>query len=206
MQRPLRIGVTGGIGSGKSTVVEMFACRGAAVIDSDAIARELTAANGSAIGAIRAAFGAQVLDEHGALDRARMRSLVFSDPVERARLEAILHPRIRDRCLELARQREATAPLLIFDVPLLVEAVQVRQALGLDRVLVVDCPPALQLAHARSRGTMPEEQIRAVVATQARRWQRLDIADDVVVNAGSLDALRVRVAQLWSHYLPGEAV
>jgi len=206
MARPPRIAVTGGIGSGKSTVVAMLAERGSAVIDSDAIARELTAAGGQAIGPIRAAFGALVLDEQGALDRARMRSLVFSDPTQRARLEAILHPLIRQRSLALARQRESDAPLLLFDIPLLAEAAAARQALGLDRILVVDCPPAVQLAHAHARGTMSDEEVRKVMASQAPRWQRLAIADDVVVNAASLDALRSRVARLWSSYCPGEPV
>jgi len=198
--------VTGGIGSGKSTVVAMLAERGAAVIDSDAIARELTAAGGLAIEPIRAAFGAQLLDEHGALDRPRMRSLVFTDPAQRARLEAILHPLIHQRTLELAQLREAAAPLLVFDIPLLVEAAAARRALGLDRILVVDCPPTVQLAHARGRGTMLEEEVRKVMANQAPRWQRLEIADDIVVNAASLEALRARVARLWSSYCPGEPV
>jgi len=206
MPRPARIAVTGGIGSGKSTVVAMLAEHGAAVIDSDAIAHELTAAGGQAIGPIRETFGAALIDEQGALDRARMRSLVFSDPAQRARLEAILHPLIRQRSLELARLREADAPLLIFDIPLLVEAGSARRALGLDRILVVDCPAAVQLAHARDRGTMPEEEIRKVIASQAPRRQRLEIADDVVVNAGSLDELRARVARLWRSYCPGEPV
>jgi dephospho-CoA kinase len=206
MPRPARIAVTGGIGSGKSTVVAMLAERGAAVIDSDAIAHELTAAGGQAIGPIRAAFGAAVIDAQGALDRARMRALVFSDPAQRARLEAILHPLIRQRSLELAQRREAEAPLLIFDIPLLVEAASVRRTLGLDRILVVDCPAAVQLARARARGTMPEEELRKVMASQAPRWQRLEIADDVLVNAGSLEALRARVARLWRSYCPGEPV
>lgn len=204
--RSPRIGVTGGIGSGKSTVVAMLAERGAAIIDSDAIARELTAPNGPAIGPILAAFGARVLDAQGALDRLRMRSLVFAEPAQRARLEQILHPLIRSRSLELAQQQESVAPLLVFDIPLLAEATAVRQALGLDRILVVDCPRAVQLAHARARGTMPDDQVRKVMASQAPRWQRLQIADDVVVNAGSLDALRARVARLWSAYCPGEPV
>jgi len=204
--RPLRIGVTGGVGSGKSTVVAMLAERGAAVIDSDAIAHELTAPGGLAIAPIRAAFGAALIDERGALDRARMRALVFSDLPQRARLEAILHPLIGQRCLALAREREATAPLLVFDIPLLAEAVAVRQALELDRILVVDCPTEVQLARACARGTIPPEQVRQVMASQAPRWQRLDIADDVVVNVDSLEDLRTRIARLWSSYCPGPIV
>jgi len=206
MPRPPRIAVTGGLASGKSTAVALLSERGAAVIDSDAIAHELTAAGGAAIGPIQAAFGGQVIDEHGALDRARMRALAFSDPQQRRRLEAILHPMIRQRCLALARERESAAPLLVFDIPLLVEAQAVREALEIDRILVIDCPRDVQLARACARGTMSEEQARAVMASQAPRWQRLNIADDVVVNVDSLDALRARVARLWSSYCLGPLV
>ena len=202
MSRPARIAVTGGVGSGKSTVVALLAERGSAIIDSDAIAHELTAAGGLAIDPIRKAFGAGVLDSRGALDRGRMRMLVFSDPRQRLRLEAILHPLIWERCLALAREREANAPLLVFEIPLLAEAHVARRSLGLDRILVVDCPTSMQLARARARGVMTEEQVRAVVASQVSRWQRLAIADDVVCNMDSLDALRDRVARLWSSYCP----
>jgi dephospho-CoA kinase len=203
VERPPRIGITGGIGSGKSTAVAMFGELGAAVIDTDAIARELTAPGGDAVGEIRLAFGAQVLAADGTLDRAALRARVFSDPRARARLEAILHPLIRERCRERAQRAEATAPLLIFDIPLLVEAPAVGGGLDLDRVLVVDCPVEQQLARARARATMPEEHVRAAIASQATRAQRLDAADDVLVNAGSLTALRLRVGRLWANYLGG---
>ncbi|HYB52057.1 MAG TPA: dephospho-CoA kinase [Burkholderiaceae bacterium] len=206
MPRALRLAVTGGIGSGKSTVVALLAEHGAAIIDSDAIAHELTAAGGPAIAPIREAFGPGVIDERGALDRARMRSLVFSDAQQRLRLESILHPLIRQRCLELAREREPTAPLLVFDIPLLVEATAVRKAFALDRILVVDCPTEVQLARATARGTMPPEQVRRVIASQVPRWQRIEMADDVVFNADSLDELRARVAHLWASYCPTEPV
>lgn len=206
MSRPARIAVTGGVGSGKSTVVALLAERGAAVIDSDAVAHELTAPGGLAIDPIREAFGAWVLDERGALDRARMRALVFSDSRQRLRLEAILHPLIRERCLALAREREAKAQLLVFEIPLLTEARAVRRSFELDRVLVVDCPTSVQLERARARGTMSQEQVHAVIASQAPRWQRLAIADDVVFNIDSLDDLRERVASLWPSYCPGELV
>ncbi|HYA59727.1 MAG TPA: dephospho-CoA kinase [Burkholderiaceae bacterium] len=206
MPRPARIAVTGGVGSGKSTVVALLAELGAAIIDSDAIAHELTAPGGLAIDPIREAFGAWVLDERGALDRARMRTLVFSDSRQRLRLEAILHPLIRERCLALARQREATAALLVFEIPLLTEARAIRRSFELDRILVVDCPTSVQLARACARGTMSQEQVRAVIASQAPRWQRLAIADDVVCNMDSLEALRERVARLWSSYCPAELV
>ena len=200
MALPLRLGVTGGIASGKSTVVAQLAGRGAAIIDTDAIAHALTGPQGAAVGPIRAAFGEQVLDPRGALDRARMRDIVFADPRQRARLEGILHPLILEACLEQARAREAAAPLLVFDVPLLVEAQALGRALHLDRVLLVDCPPALQRARARLRGTMSDEQVRAVISSQAGRSDRLDAADDILVNAGSPEALRARVDQLWDVY------
>ena len=204
MARPARIAVTGGVGSGKSTVVALLGERGAAIIDSDAIAHELTAPGGLAIEPIRKAFGAGVLDERGALDRARMRILVFSDPRQRLRLEAILHPLIRERCLALAREREANAPLLVFEIPLLTEAHAIRRSFELDRILVVDCPVSVQLARAGARGAMSEEQVRAVIASQVPRWRRLAIADDVVCNMDTLPALRDRVGRLWSSYCPGE--
>ncbi len=202
----LRIALTGGIGSGKSTVARMFADRGAALIDADAIARELSAAGGAAIEQIRATFGSQALDAAGALDRARMRALIFSDPAQRARLEAILHPLIVARSAELAREHAIRAPLLLFDVPLLAEATTVRQELAPDRILVIDCPRERQIAQARARATMSEEQVLAVMASQATREQRLAIADDVLVNAGSLEDLRVRVERLWERYVASATV
>jgi dephospho-CoA kinase len=198
-----RIGLTGGIGSGKSTVAALFAALGAAVIDSDAIARELTAPGGAAIEAVRAAFGAAMIDAQGAMDRARMRERVLSDAAARRRLEGILHPMIRARSELLAREAQGRFPVLIFEIPLLAEGGAARAREGLDRILVVDCPPERQLAHACARGTMPPEQVRAVMASQAGRRARLDVADDILVNAGTLDALRARVALLWTFYRDG---
>lgn len=203
---PPRIGLTGGIGSGKSTVAAMFAELGAAVIDNDAVARELTAPGGAAIGPIRDAFGAHMIDARGALDRARMREHVFARPDERQRLEGILHPMIRERSEELAQAALGRAPLILFDIPLLAEGAGGRAPSGYDRVLVVDCPVGLQLERAGARAGMPAEQVRAVIAVQARRSERLDIADDVIFNAGSLDALRLRVTRLWQRYCGGEGV
>jgi dephospho-CoA kinase len=134
------------------------------------------------------------------MDRAAMRARVLDDASERARLEGILHPLVRARCVELAGQFETTYPLLVVDVPLLAEARDVRRGLALDRILVVDCPPERQLAHALARGTMPAGQIRAIMAAQATRAVRLDLADDIIVNAGPLDALLQRVDRLWSRY------
>jgi dephospho-CoA kinase len=199
---PPRLGVTGGIGSGKTTVIGLFAQRGAAVIDTDAISRELTSAGGAAMDQILATFGAAMAGPDGALDRPRMRAAVFADPAARRQLEAILHPRILARSQALARQLADGAPLLVFDVPLLVEATAVRLGLALDRVLVVDCPPERQIAHAVARGGMDRAQVAAVIAAQAPRAARLDLADDVLVNAGSRDALAQRVACLWTRYCP----
>jgi dephospho-CoA kinase len=201
---PPRVGVTGGIGSGKSTVMGVFARLGATPIDTDAIAHALTAPGGGAIAAIAAEFGAALIGPDGALDRPAMRARVFSEPAARQRLEAILHPRILAACHARAQQAD-DAPLIVFDVPLLAEAVAVRQGLDLDRVLVIDCPPQRQLAHALARGGLRADEIAAIIAAQAPRAARLDLADDVIVNAGTRADLEARVAHLWRRYLPGAA-
>lgn len=191
------VGLTGGIGSGKSLVAEMLAAGGAAVIDTDAIAHEITAPGGAAIEPIRAAFGDQAIDSRGALDRPHMRQRVFADSGEKQRLEAILHPLIR----AIADGRVATsthAPYVVFAVPLLVESG--NWAARVDRVLVVDCPVAQQLQRVvQSRG-LPREQVKAIVAQQATRGQRLAAADDVLVNAGPMSTLKPRVARLHASY------
>jgi dephospho-CoA kinase len=197
--------VTGGIGSGKSTVIGVLATLGATVIDTDAIAHALTAAGGGAIADIGVAFGAPFIGPDGALDRQRMRALVFADPHARRRLEALLHPRILARCLQMARAADAHAPLVVFDVPLLVEATAVRKGLQLDRTLVVDCPPDRQLAHALARGGMSARDIESVISAQAPRAARLALADDVIVNAATRADLERHVRQLWSHYCPEAA-
>jgi dephospho-CoA kinase len=205
MAGPVRIGLTGGIGSGKSTVAARFAGHGATVIDNDAIARDLTAAGGAAIAAIRAEFGAPMIGADGALDRPRMRALVFADAAARLRLEGILHPMIRARAAQLAAAAPGAAPVLVFDIPLLAEGGQRRAELDYDRVLVVDCPAALQLVRAQARATMPLEQVRAVMRSQASRAARLAIADDVLVNAGTIEALQARVDRLWDIYVAADA-
>ena len=197
---PLRIGLTGGLASGKSTVAERFASHGAACIDTDAIARALTAGGGAAIGPIAAAFGAALIGADGAMDRPAMRALVFADPAARVRLEGLLHPLILQCSLQQAAQAEAVAPLLVFEVPLLVEAPAVRAGLRLDRVLVVDCPPHEQQARARSRGRLDPVQIAAIIASQAPRAARLALADDVLVNAGPPGQLDAGVDRLWEAY------
>jgi dephospho-CoA kinase len=195
---PPRIGLTGGIGSGKSLVADLLAQSGAAVVDTDAIARELTAPGGAAIDAIRTRFGADMIDAHGALDRSRMRSLVFDDDHARAALEAILHPLIRQITDERAAAAPA-APYVLLAIPLLVEAGNWRDRVA--RVLVVDCPVALQIERVtRTRG-LARTQVEAIIARQASRAQRLAAADDIVVNDGSDPrALAARLRPLHLRY------
>jgi len=195
-----RIGLTGGIGSGKSTVAGLLAAHGAAIIDSDAIARRLTLPGGDAIPAIRAEFGPDVIDATGALDRDRMRALVFADPPVRRRLEAILHPLIgRDTERDAAA---APAPVKVFDVPLLVESTRWRARV--DRVLVVDCSEDTQVQRVVQRAAWAEATVRAVIAQQASRGARLAAADAVIRNDGiTLEALALQVDTLWAHWCPG---
>jgi dephospho-CoA kinase len=192
--RPLRVGLTGGIGSGKSTVSTMLAECGAAIVDTDLIARQLSAPGGAAIESLRAAFGAEVLDAAGGLDRARMRTLAFADSGARKRLEAILHPLIG---LETERQAAAAvAPVVVFDVPLLVESG--RWAQRVDRVWVVDCSEATQIERVVARSGWTEPAVRAVLAQQATRRARRACADAVICNDGlSLGELEREVHALW---------
>jgi dephospho-CoA kinase len=192
---PLRIGLTGGIGSGKSTVAAMLARRGARLVDTDAIARELTAAGGAAIEAIRAHFGPQAIDAAGALDRAWMRERAFGEPVARATLEALLHPRIRDEA-ERRAAAPGTPPCIVFDVPLLVESGRWRDRV--DRVLLVDCPPERQVERAMRRSQWTREAVERVIAQQASREARRAAADAVIDNTlDGLEALEARVESLW---------
>jgi len=193
---PLRLGLTGGIGSGKSTVAQMLAARGGAVIDSDAIARSVTAANGSAMPAIRAAFGKEFVTPEGALDRERMRALVFSDPSAKLRLEAIVHPLVG-----LATQAQAQSAiqagqtLLVFDVPLLVESPRWRKLV--DKVLVVDCLESTQVARVMARSGMTSDAVQSIIRAQATRAQRLAAADITLFNEGlDLEQLRLAVNAL----------
>jgi dephospho-CoA kinase len=199
----LRIGLTGGIGSGKSTVGTMLASLGAAVIDTDLIARRLTMAGGAAIDAIRAAFGADFIDAGGALDRPRMRQAAFDDPPTRTRLEAILHPLIG---VEVEREAglAAAAPALVFDVPLLVESGRWRSRV--DAVWVVDCDEAVQIARVAARPGWSEAAARAVMAQQASRAARRAAADAVIHNQGiSLAELAAEVNSLWRSALATRA-
>lgn len=191
------VGLTGGIGCGKSTVADMFAALGASVIDTDEIAHLLTAPHGAAMAALLAEFGDDFATPEGALDRAKMRALVFSDATARARLEAILHPRIRDATAAAASI--ATGDYLIFVVPLLIESGTWRERV--TRVLAIDCPEELQVARVMARSSLAEAQVRAIMAAQVTREQRRAAADDIIVNDDGLDALRPQVAELHAKYL-----
>jgi len=194
---PFAIGLTGGIGSGKSTVAELFAARGASIVDTDQIAHSLTAPHGAAMPAIVAEFGPGFADASGALDRARMRALVFGDPGAKARLEAILHPRIRDAAL--AAGAAAQGSYVIYAVPLLVESGTWRERV--TRILAVDCPEDVQIARVMARNHLPEAQVRAIMATQASRAERLAAADDVIVNSDGIAALGPQIDRLHDLYL-----
>ncbi|HJV59972.1 MAG TPA: dephospho-CoA kinase [Albitalea sp.] len=195
----LRIGLTGGIGSGKSTVAGLLAAHGAAIIDTDAVARRLTLPGGSAIPAIRETFGTDFIDGTGAMDRERMRALAFADPAAKRRLEAILHPLIGTET-----EREAAADIRavkVFDVPLLVESQRWRAIV--DRVVVVDCDESTQVQRVVQRAGWSEPTVRAVIAQQAPRRARLACADAVLRNEGlTLDQLGAEVAALWARWCP----
>ncbi|MCL4745337.1 MAG: dephospho-CoA kinase [Burkholderiaceae bacterium] len=198
-KRPaLLVGLTGGIGSGKSTVADLFGALGVVLIDTDLIAHALTAPGGEAIEAIRAGFGTDAIAPDGSLDRAAMRARAFGDPKARRKLEAILHPMIRER---VARAIEDAAPAryAIVVVPLLVESGNWRS--WLDRVLVVDCPVEVQVARVIERSGLAREQVVEILAAQASREARVAVADDVIDNGGTREGLRERVAQLHRHYI-----
>ncbi len=190
-----RIGLTGGIGSGKSTVLRMLAALGAATADADAIARSVTAPGGAAMPGIRERFGPGFIAADGSLDRARMREHAFTDPAARADLEALVHPWVAAAIREEeARARAQGRPCLIYDIPLLVESGRWRSEL--DRVVVVDCSPETQVARVQARNALPEDQVRAILAAQAPRALRLAAADLVICNDGlSLAALEQEVRQ-----------
>jgi len=194
---PLVIGLTGGIGSGKSAAAEEFARLGATVVDTDAIAHELTCAGGAAMSGVRSLFGDAYIDASGAMDRRKMRELVFSDPRAKQRLEALLHPLIREESQR--RIAAATGPYVVHVVPLLIESPDYRQRV--DRVLVIDCPEDVQLARVRARSGFAEEEVRRVIAAQATRAMRQAAADDLVDNGGSLEDLRAQVGALHRRYL-----
>jgi dephospho-CoA kinase len=191
------VGLTGGIGCGKSTVAELFAGLGATIVDTDVIAHSLTAPHGAAMPAILAEFGPDFATPEGALDRARMRSLVFTDAGARGRLEAILHPRIRHATAAAAAI--ATGPYVIYAVPLLIESGTWRERVS--RVLAVDCSEDTQVARVMQRSSLSADQVRAIMATQVTRAQRLAAADDVIDNDDGLEALLPQVTHLHERYL-----
>ena len=191
-----KIGLTGGIGSGKSAASDHFAKLGAGVIDTDLLSRELVAPGQPALGEIIDAFGSEILITTGELDRKRLRKRIFADPKARERLEQILHPRIREAMLE--RARRSRAPYVVFVIPLLIETGQ--QTL-VDRVLVIDLPEHLQRQRVAARVRLNDEQITEILATQAGRQKRLDAADDVASNHGSLADLHRQIENLHRKYL-----
>ena len=190
------IGLTGGIGSGKSTVGQMLVGLGAHLVDTDAISRALTTAGGLAMPAIEAEFGSAMLTPEGALDRAAMRTLAFADPQVLQRLEAILHPLIGQQTQVLAKQAEPHQRI-VFDVPLLVEALPRWRPL-MDRIVVVDCLPDTQIERVMARSGWSREAVEQVLLKQAQREHRLAVADHVLHNEGkSLEELRDQVSGLW---------
>lgn len=199
-ERAWRLGLTGGIGSGKSTVATMLAQRGAAVVDADAIARALTLAGGLAMPAIAREFGPRFVKADGAMDRDAMRELAFSDPAARRRLEAIVHPLISQETARRAGQAQAAGALcVVFDVPLLVESGRWRSQV--DAVLVVDCSAQTQVERVMARSGWSQDAVQKVIAQQASRAARLAAADVSLCNeALTLEALQAEVAQVWQHF------
>lgn len=195
MSVPPRIGLTGGIASGKSTVADLFAELGATVIDTDIIAREVVAAGQPALDDIAAAFGAEVLQADGSLDRAALRARVFASSEDRETLESITHPRIRVETLRQADTADGLYQVIV--VPLLVES-PLRESV--DRILVVDCPEKTQIERLMARDADSEAQARRILDAQSSRAQRLAIADDVITNDGTLEETRQQVAALHEIY------
>ncbi len=192
----LRVGLTGGIGSGKSTVADFFAARGVPVIDTDELARELVRPGEAAHTEIVRQFGPDVLDTSGALDRGKMRNRVFNDPMQRKRLEAILHPRIR---AEVQQQLASfNAPYAIIAVPLLIET---GGGDLVDRILVVDCDESLQVQRVAARSGLEPAEVRRIMTAQASRKERLAHADDVIENNADLVQLEKQVTRLHERYL-----
>ena len=196
-QAPFSIGLTGGIGSGKTTVANLFGELGAAIIDTDAIAHQLTVPGGAAIAAIRTAFGDDFITAEGAMDRGKMRAHVFADVDARKQLESILHPLIRSETARAAA--EARGDYLIFVVPLLVESQQWRHRTS--RILVVDCSEEVQISRVMQRNAMSRAQVEAIMAAQATRADRLAAADDIIENNLDTAALMPQIAALHARYL-----
>lgn len=192
----MRLGLTGGIGSGKSTVARLLAERGAVVVDADAIARALTAPQGLAMPLIATTFGQDFMDANGALEREKMRRLAYTDASARKRLESIIHPLVALKTQEQAAAAASQGcPCIVFDIPLLVESSSWRQQL--DQVLVVDCTPEVQISRVMARSQLRRPEIETILASQARREYRLGAADSVLFNVGlSLHELADEVRQI----------
>jgi dephospho-CoA kinase len=191
------IGLTGGIGSGKSTVAGLLVAHGACAIDADALSRQSTAPGGAAIAPIAQTFGAQFIDAGGALARPAMRDLIYRDPQARQQLEAIIHPLVRAAMeRQAAAARQAGCSLLVFDIPLLVEGLA-RWQNQFDRIVVVDCPPETQIERVRARNDLTRDQVARIIAAQATRQQRLAAASYVIRNGPevTLQALAMQVDQ-----------
>lgn len=196
----MRLGLTGGIGSGKSTVATLLASLGAVLIDADAISRAATAPGGAAMAAIQSVFGPNMLTREGALNRDQMRSVVYSDPTAKARLEAIVHPVVG---AEIAKQSQQAAftgtACAVFDIPLLVESGRWRALL--DRVIVIDCTEATQMARVMARNGLTAPEVQRIITAQATRAERLACADCVLFNDDlSLDDLRLHVQQIGTQF------
>lgn len=196
----LTIGLTGGIGSGKSLVARRLATLGAIIVDTDAIAHRLTAPGGAAIDAVRHTFGADAIGPDGAMDRAHMRQVVFADPGARKQLEAILHPMI-GQATWAAAQAAPEGSVVVFDVPLLVESG--RWVGRVDRILVVDCEVSTQVQRVMARNGWDEPTVRRIIGQQASREARLAVADDVILNDGlDIDHLHATADGLWAQWQP----
>lgn len=193
----LTVGLTGGIGSGKSTVANLFSELGVPVIDTDAIAHQLTVVGSAALDEIRGVFGDAVIQPDGSLDRAALRRVVFADTESRHQLEAILHPRIYQEVMQ--QHARVDAPYVLIAIPLLAEVGGYGDML--DRVLVVDCTEDQQIARAMARSKLSHEAVSAILAAQASRAERLAIADDVIVNTATVEHVREQVVTMNQHYL-----
>jgi dephospho-CoA kinase len=196
----LVVGLTGGIGSGKSAAADAFGAHGATIVDTDVIAHELTQAGGAAMPHIQSLFGPAFVSSSGALDRARMRERVFGDPAAKLALEGLLHPMIREESQRrIAAAGSRGAAYVVHVIPLLVESKDYR--LRVQRVAVVDCPETQQIERVMRRSRLSEDEVRAIMRTQASRAERLAAADDVIDNSGTIDALRKQVSALHGKYL-----
>lgn len=194
---PLIIGLTGGIGCGKSSATKFFAAKGIDIIDTDEIAHELTLPEGKAIDIIKETFGPGLIAENGSLDRNKMRKLVFSDEIFRHKLEAILHPLIYHEVVR--RINLTTSPYIIIVVPLLLETTAFQKLI--HQILVIDCADSLQISRTIARSKLNEQEVRAIMATQITRDERLKQANDIIVNDHDLDYLQKQVNLLHLKYL-----